>query len=437
MENDDPFQEPHLPERYRQKVRENRKRRLKKRIGLFALLIAVIALALVLAVGFLPHGQPQAAVTPIPVESAPVPASTATSPSPAMTAIPTPEYTIGPGVPVVSAGGSLTLADAAAALGNYYPADRYAIHSVNYSTVAGHRLFGFTLLSSDTTAGEAPVVVFIDAATGRPWTAGQDAAAITEDQATAIVTSAFPDVPAPSVTSWYHDTPGTGTAWNIVLSSGNSTRLAASVDATSGDIIAFTRIVPHAGRQPDPVVSPDAAETIATRYISDHNGGELPLNRTASRYEGWGTPSDPAAGQYVLSYEREYLDYPVDTDYIWVAVDSVDGQVIGYGKRWTTRNYAFSQTIEPLVAGRDATFSVMQAAKERYPDSVESVRIISTGIRWNNRNAAGTSQRPGSVPLEWKVVFDDAAIRTDPLLAAGTGWVDIQTGNVTALDYRH
>jgi hypothetical protein len=56
-------------------------------------------------------------------------------------------------------------------------------------------------------------------------------------------------------------------------------------------------------------------------------------------------------------------------------------------------------------------------------------------LRWNNQHIPGTSQRPGSVPLDWKIVFDDTTIRADPSLGVGIGWVDIQTGNVTSLDY--
>ena len=79
----------------------------------------------------------------------------------------------------------------------------------------------------------------------------------------------------------------------------------------------------------------------------------------------------------------------------------------------------------------------MQAAKTVYPDSVENVRILSAEMRWNNRHTPGTSQRPGSVILGWKVVFDDATIRADSMLSPGVGWVDIQTGAVTEMDYRH
>jgi hypothetical protein len=155
------------------------------------------------------------------------------------------------------------------------------------------------------------------------------------------------------------------------------------------------------------------------------------------RYEIWGTPSVPAAGQYVFAWERQFLDYPVDTDGIVVAVDAVTGDVVGYNKQWTTSDFAFSQTIELAVAQREATFAVMQEAKKHYPDSVESIRIISAEMRWNNLHDPGTSQRPGSVPLEWKVVFDDAAIRADNSLSPGVGWVDIQSGTVTGMEYRH
>ena len=90
-----------------------------------------------------------------------------------------------------------------------------------------------------------------------------------------------------------------------------------------------------------------------------------------------------------MTWERLFLDHPVDTDGIEVDVDSVTGDVIGYDKQWSTQDYAFSQTLDQAVAQRDATFAVMQAAKMVYPDSIENVRILSAEMRWNNRQTPG------------------------------------------------
>ncbi|HEX3001868.1 MAG TPA: hypothetical protein VHN82_05815, partial [Methanoregula sp.] len=77
------------------------------------------------------------------------------------------------------------------------------------------------------------------------------------------------------------------------------------------------------------------------------------------------------------------------------------------------------------------------AARTIFPDPVESIRIVSSEMRWNNRHGPGVSQRPGTVPLAWKISFDDEVIRSNTSPSRAVAWVDIQTGNVTAMEYRH
>ena len=450
MGRDNEFNEPYLPARYREKIREKQQRRRAKKILAFAIIIAIIAAVVYFVAGFLGTGISEAslsrtmpavpAVTIIPpaaVATTSLPDITSPAPGTGSTHAPSAGYTIDPGVPITASGGALPLDGAAAALREYYPADDYSIKSVNYSAGQTHNLFGFTIRPVSSTAGTLDLVVFIDATTGIPYAAGQETAAVPMETAKQIATGAFPEVSANTVRLWYSESPDKGNVWMFILASGNMTLVTGSVDATSGELVAFTRTIPQSGRPSETGILQEKAESIASHYISDKNGGTLPLNRTIARYEVWGTPSVPAAGQYVFAWERRFLDYPVDTDGIEVAVDSVTGDVIGYDKRWTTPDYAFSQTLEQAIAQRDATFAVMQEAKGVFPESVGSVRILSAEMRWNNGHDTGTSQRPGSVPLAWKVVFDDAAIRADNSLPPGIGWVAIQTGNVTALEYRH
>jgi len=450
VDQDDDFSEPYLPERYKQKIREKQQRRRVKKILTAAVFIAVIVVVLFLLAGFFGTGpQPPALSTSTTAPSAAptaVPASTqvpaATTPQPAATTSILPEetpasglsYTIAPGVPVTGSGGSLSLEGAVTALRSYYPEEEYTIRSVNYTAGSARNLFGFVLTPAGGTAGS---VVFIDAADGKPYAPDQENAGIAEDKAKGIAISAFPDASGDIRKIWYNNSPDKGAVWMFIFASGNSTLVSGSIDATTGEVLSFNRNIPQAGRPVETAISMDKAQNIASHYISEHNGGALPLNQTSARYEGWGTPSVPAAGRYVFTWERLFLGHPVDTDGIMTAVDAVTGEMIGYDKQWSTQDFAFSQNMDQTVAQRDATFAVMQAAKTVYPDSVENVRILSSEMRWNNGHAPGTSQRPGTVPLAWKVVFDDATIRASPSLVPGVAWVDIQTGNVTAIEYRH
>ncbi|MGA2918636.1 YcdB/YcdC domain-containing protein [Methanoregula sp.] len=437
------FNQPYLPGRYRKKVRENQSRRLRKKLLLAGALVAIAAIAIFIFSGiFSTHG------TPSPLSHPLVPASgsamTTITVSVAPTVIPatnvTPSetyaFTVGPGVPVQASGDTISLSEAVASLREYYPAGDSSISSVNFSSGSNHTLFGFTLTPTTPQWGE-DFVVFIDATTGEPYAPGQENAAITASKAKILALSAFPGIHPEQVKVWYANDPVKGGGWQFIFLTQNTVLARGTLDATTGDTTALILIVPHTGRPASPSIDQDKAKTIADQYISDHNGGPLSLNMTTEHYEDWSTASEPAAGQYVLTYERIFQDFPVDTDRIAIAVDSVTGNVLSYDKTWTTEDFAFSQTVELAVGMRDATFNVMQAAKTKFPLSVESVRIISADIRWNNRHTPGITQRPGSVPLAWKVLFDDATIRADPTLPQGIGWVDIQTGNVTELEYRH
>ena len=439
----DPNQ-PYLPERYRKKIRENQSRRLRRKL-LIVVAIVVIVAALVLLSGLFPILKTLSAISPTPL---PVPATTippVTVPGgptgiPAPNATPAPAetyaYQVGPGVPLLASGGLISLDDAVASLRVFYPSDTSAITSVNFSSGSNRTLFGFTLAPT-TLRGKEEVVVFIDAKTGELYAPGQENAPIPAAKAKILALSAFPEIHPAQARVWYVSDPVRGGEWQFIFLTGNTETARGVIDATTGEAATLILMVPRTGRPATPAVDADRAKAVADQYISDHNGGPLPLNMTKERYEAWGTATSPAAGQYVLTYERIYQDFPVDTDRIVVAVDSVTGDVLTYDKIWTTPGFAFSATDELAVGQRDATFAVMQAATAKFPLPVEMVRIVSTELRWNNRHTPGVTQQPGSVPLAWKVLFDDATIRADPTLPQGTGWVNIQTGNVTELEYRH
>jgi hypothetical protein len=209
------------------------------------------------------------------------------------------------------------------------------------------------------------------------------------------------------------------------------------MDADTGKIISFAKIIAGDGRPAEPAIDAGQAKAIAERYIIDHNGGQLPLNMSISRYDPVSTGAGPVAGHYTFTYERTFQDFPTDVDGFTVIVDAVTGEVIGYSQQWTTQEYAFSASAEPGVIKREATFAVLQKAKELYPSDIGGLRIISAEVRWKNKIPYGTTPRPGTIPLAWKVVFDDYIIRSNTSAQPGVARVDIQSGNFISFDYRH
>jgi len=445
---------PYLPERYRQKIREKNRRRAAVKILTITLILIVIAVLVfslsqlqwvsLPAVPFSPPSQPAPSpvvVTTMSLDSQMGTPAQSTSRTPLPPASPAAVplvagYAIEPGVTQQAGSGSLSLVQAEAALRRYCPEDMFTISSVNYSAGSARSLFGFTLRTAGGQSPKEDLVVFIDAASGMPWSAGEETAAIPKEMVSEVVLAEFPyeGVFTPGI--WYDDSPQEGSVWRFTLASGNMTLVSGSVDATTGEIQAFARNIPLYGRPADPAVTQETAQGIAEKYVTARTSG-LPLILTSSRYDRWGTESVPAAGAYTFSWERRYLDYPVDTDGITVVVDALNGDIIEYDKRWTTAEYAFSQAIVPTIARHDATYAAMEAARTVYPEQIGSVRILSSELRWNNGQMKGTVPRPGSVPLAWKIVFDDEILRTNASLVPGIAWIDIQTGNMTAIEYRH
>ncbi|MDD5143038.1 YcdB/YcdC domain-containing protein [Methanoregula sp.] len=445
---------PYLPERYRQKIREKNRRRAAVRILTITHILVVIAVLVFSLSGLSWAGLPAApfspasrpapptgVVTTVSLDSqAKIPSQgttrTSLPPAPPAAAPRVAGYTIGPGVPQQEGSGSLTLVQAEAALRRYCPEDMFTISSVNYSAGSARSLFGFTLRQTGGQAPQEDLVVFINAATGMPWSAGEDTTVFPKEMVAEVVLGEFPheDISSPGI--WYDNSPREGDIWRFTLASGNMTLVSGAVDATYGEIRKFSRNIPAFGRPAAPAITKETAQGIAGRYVTDRNSG-LSLVLTSSRYDRWGTESVPAAGAYTFFFERRHLDYPVDTDGISVVVDALTGEVIGYDKQWTTPEYAFSQAVVPTIARHEATYAAIEAARAVYPEQIGSVRILSSELRWNNGQMKGTIPRPGSVPLAWKIVFDDEILRTNASLASRIVWIDIQTGNVTVIEYRH
>jgi hypothetical protein len=438
----------YIPERYRLQIAAKKRRQLLIRVAAVIGVVAVCAAAFVLLAGSGPApatitpGQSSAVATPI--ITTPVPATTSTTPVPAGTGSPVPP------TPAGSTSGPILSPDLLAAqkeagiipndqaqgyLRDDFPPSSFSLVSADVMTMpGGTRVYAFVIRPVTGTAG-ADLTVYIDAVTGDPFTPDQDRATVSLATAKNSIADAFPGLHPDRIRVRYSPAGGQQ-LWNFSLFSSNTTILTGSLDAETGQMVSFTRIVPLTGRQANPAIDNGTAEKTANRYIGDRNG-PVSINLSAQAYAPLGTVSSPAAGSWIFDYRRLVQDYPCDSDGFTVAIDSVTGDITGYERRWNDPVYAFVIAPEPIVLKREATYTVFHKAQDMYPGLASGITILSADILWMDGHPAGTVPRPASIPLAWKIVFDDDLIRKTPNPVPAVAWVDVQSGSLISIDYQH
>jgi len=426
----------YLPERYKQQIEAKKKRRLVKKIAAICVIIGICAVLYLVFSGGLPGSQDQSAngLPIIPVLSM---GNSSTSGELNVTLQENPGISIGGGVPAQPTHDMLSLDNATAFLRQDYPASAYALISVNVTDRYSDRyLYEFRVRQ---TGGSGPedtgFFAFIDAITGDPYTLGQDGVKITAIRAKEIIIEDFPSLHPDTVRVRYENRPESLRAWIFSMNRGNTAILTGTLDPDTGQLLSFSRNISWEGRQAGPLLDISAAQKIADRYIIEKNSGPLPINMSEKRYIPLEVPQKTVAGYYVFLYNRIVQGIPCDSDGFTLSVDSVNGEVTGYIRRWNSPDSAFSVAVEPLVTRYEAIFSVLQRAKEAHPESIDGLSIISTEVRWKDHQLAGTLPRPGSIPMAWKVQFTDEIMRVKEVPVPATGWVDVQTGKILDFYY--
>ena len=222
-----------------------------------------------------------------------------------------------------------------------------------------------------------------------------------------------------------------------MLRAGTTTEASGLLDADSGIIVTFNRTIQAGGRPQNPVLTVDNARQIADSTVNNRNTGILSINMSSGRYIPLATQSGNVAGSYRFVYNRIVQDYPCDADGFIVSVDAVSGAITEYMQRWQTPDNAFMVAEDAIVPRYDATYTVQARAKSIYPSSITGLRILSSDIRWKDRHDPATTPRPATIPLAWKIVFDDDTIRANTGSSPGVGWVDAQTGELLDITYQH
>jgi hypothetical protein len=435
----------YLPERYKKQIETKKKRRLVKKIAAFCVVIMIaVVFYLVLSRGVANSINQSPPLHPGPMVSYPENASTSppgdlNSPqSRNATSQENLGMSIGGKVPSQPTGDMLSLDNATASLRQDYPASAYIIISVNVTDrYAGRNLYEFRIQQTGSGPGDTGFSAFVDAKTGDPYSPGQDSAGITADRAKILIKEAFFMLHPETVRVRYDNGPESIRAWIFSLNRENTTILTGTLDPETGQLLSFSQVISWEGRQVEPLLEISAARKISDRYIIDKNKGPLPINMSESRYYPLAVPQKTVAGHYVFVYNRIVQGIPCDSDGFTVSVDSINGEVTGYDRRWNSPESAFSVAVDPLVTRYEATFSILQRAQETYPASVDDLQIVSAEIRWKDHQLAGSLPRPGSIPMAWKVQFTDEIIRAKQLPLPATGWVDIQTGKILEFYYPH
>jgi len=301
----------------------------------------------------------------------------------------------------------------------------------------GKILYEFSLVPDNTSIRETNATLFIDAETGDPYNPLQDKAGITIEQAKAKARGAFPELSADRVRIRFNDGSQYMRSWAFELMKGEEKLVEGGLDADTGELDGYTIGVKRMGRPESPSITMDAARVTTDKEIRKRNG-ELPLELTDSHLDPLGMPGTKIAGNYVFVYKRVIDGIPCDSDGILVTVDSVAGNVVGYNKEWNLPEEAVAGSSHPAITKDAAIKTVEQEAVKIYPASAASLKILSADLRWKDfHNPDKVTPAPGSIPLAWKVQFDDETIRAQQYPTPGYGWVDAQNGTLLDIYYQH
>jgi hypothetical protein len=438
------FNEPYLPARYKEHVRVKKQRRLVRKILIAGAVILVIAVLALIVTGILPimlqGSGPQKTVSPPPTQTPASSLSTVTpvsAPTANVTAALAPPFTVGSGMSLL-APGSLSLDGAVAALRQDYPEADYEIISVNITNrFAGRNLYEFSILPFARTQGRVVTVAYVDAVSGRSYTPGQETARVTADRAQELAAAAFTRLGADQIRVRYTESPDLGKVWAFSLSKNNARIVSGYLDAETGQISTFERVLHPQERAVNPKVDINAARAIADQYVVDQNGGPQPVNMSSGVYEPLGSPGEPVAGIFTFGYNRIVQDISCDNDGFTISVDSLTGDISAYSRRWSDPESAFAVVEEPLTLEHEATFAILQRAMTSYPGSVSGLHIVSAEIRWRDQHPQQTVPRPGSIRTAWKILFTDDILSAKQPPGTAFAWVDTQSGEILEFSYQH
>ena len=328
--------------------------------------------------------------------------------------------------------------EATSRLREEYPEGQYTLASISVTDrYPGKVLYECAMVPAKGSIFDKNATFFVDTSTGDLYSPSQENAGITIEQAKDFARHDFPEWTIDRIRIRFYDGSNYNRGWKFELMNNNATLIDGGLDAGTGELSWYGIGATRMGRPEVPSITMDSARVTADNEIRKWNG-ELPLELTESRYDSLGMHGEKIAGYYVFVYKRIIRNVPCDSDGLILMIDSVTGNVLDYHKHWTLPENAIAASYAPAISRDAAVALVEKEARARYPESASSLKVISADLRWMDlHNADKITPGPGSIPLAWKVMFDDETIRAQQYPIPEHGWVDAQNGNLLDLYYYH
>ena len=360
------------------------------------------------------------------------------SDSPAGTREATPAITTSDSVAVSDIPPKISREQATALVREDYSEYTYSIAHISLTDQYARKpLYVVELAPVTGSIAERNETVFIDATTGDYYNPAQENAKISIERAKDLASEAFPQLSPDRIRMKFSDGSQYVRGWEFYLLNGNEQLVHGGLEADTGELRWYAFGIVRKDRPENPSITLDAAQRVADRETRDRNG-ILPIIMSDARIDPLGMPEEKIAGRYVFVYKRIIRDVPCDSDGLTLVVDSVAGNVVEYRKSWNLPENAVASSAKPEITKDAAIKTVQQEAMRIYPTSAANLQIVSAELRWKDyHNPDKVVPAPGSIPLVWKVQFDDETLRAQQWPSPATGWIDAQTGILQDMYYRH
>lgn len=206
------------------------------------------------------------------------------------------------------------------------------------------------------------------------------------------------------------------------------------IDAADGEMVYFLDGRDYY-RPADPSVTIEAAEEIANAYLRERKESS-DVVKTVAVLSTVDTPLGSRNGPYHFVYQRSIDGVLCLYDGVTLDIDSIDGRVVSYHKAWRVSDNDTMTDPAPSItkdAAQDRVLAYLNATCGTDPGDIA---VRSTGLLWYDLAAQHRrSQDPVTVPLAWRVEFDDEWYRSQDPPRTATLWIDAHSGEVLSAAY--
>ncbi|WP_161937573.1 YcdB/YcdC domain-containing protein [Methanoculleus thermophilus] len=206
------------------------------------------------------------------------------------------------------------------------------------------------------------------------------------------------------------------------------------IDAADGEMVYFLDGRDYY-RPADPSVTIEAAEEIANAYLRERKESS-DVVKTVAVLSTVDTPLGSRNGPYHFVYQRSIDGVLCLYDGVTLDIDSIDGRVVSYHKAWRVSDNDTTADPDPSITEDAAQERVLAYLNDTYGTDPGEIVIRATELRWYDLAARQRrSQEPVSVPLAWRIEFDDERYRSQDPPRTTTVWIDAHSGEILSAAY--